>query len=177
MEIRYNQTVKDYYNAHKYIGKHLNLSTKWRYLASLTGGAFGLLAALGLISIGKHYDKFGSFGTEELNFGLLAIGAAIAILIIGLSIYNCKVKPLIFEPNGLYLSPLVFEITSDYLLHRMGDNLHQFQWKYIRVVEQANNYIFIFIDRGAALYVPRHAFESDELFDQFFQELKSHASE
>jgi len=57
MEIEYTQTTTDYYNAYKHISRRLNSSTKWRYLATLTGVVFGFLLAFGFISIIKFYEK------------------------------------------------------------------------------------------------------------------------
>ena len=175
MEIEYKQTTTDYYNAYKHIGRRVNASTRWRYLATLSGGAFGLLIALGVISIGKYYEKYGYLESEELNFGLSAIAIGTIILIIGLKIYSLNVRPLIFEKNGLYLSPQTFRIEEECLLHHMGDNQYRYLWKYVKEVEKTENYIYVFLDRGAALYIPRHGFESNENYKSFYEALYSHA--
>lgn len=175
MEIEYKQTASDYYNAYKHISKRLNASTKWRYLATFSGGIFGLLLALGVISVGKFYEKYSFIESEELNFGLSAIAIGTIILIVGLKIYSSKVRPLIFEENGLYLSPQKFEIHQDYLLQSMGENQYRYQWKYVKEVEKTNEYIYLYIDRGAALYIPRHGFASDESYDAFYEALYSSA--
>ena len=175
MEIEYKQTASDYYNAYKHISRRLNKSTKWRYLATFSGGIFGLLFALGVISIGKFYEKYSFIHSEELNYGLSAIAIGTVILIVGLKIYSSKVRPLIFEEDGLYLSPQKFEIHQDYLLQKMGENQYRYKWRYVKEVEKTKDYIYIFIDRGAALYIPRHGFESEEQYESFCEALNSHA--
>ena len=90
MEIEYKQRVDDYWNAYRYISKRLNSSTRWRYLATLSGAAFGLLIALGVISIGKHYEKYRYLESADLNYGLMLVLVSVVILITGLSIYNKK---------------------------------------------------------------------------------------
>ena len=177
MEIEYKQTTSDYYNAYKHISRRLNASTKWRYLATISGGIFGLLLVLGVISIGKFYEKYSFIESEELNFGLSAIAIGTAVLIVGLKIYSSKVRSLIFEENGLYLSPQKFQIEENFLLQSLGENQYRYLWKYVKEVEKTKEYIYLFIDRGAALYIPRHAFSSDENYDAFYESLYSHAKQ
>ncbi len=175
MEVEYKQTTSDYYSAYRHISRRLNASTKWRYLATLSGGAFGLLLALGVISISKFYEKYRFLESEELDFGLSAIAVGTVILVIGLNVYNSKVKQLIFEENGLYLSPQKFQIEQESLLHSMGDNQYRYLWKYVKEVEKTQDCIYVFLDRGAALYIPRHGFDSDEKYNTFYDALYSHA--
>jgi len=175
VEIEYKQTASDYYNAYKHISRRLNASTKWRYLATLSGGIFGLFLALGVVSIAKFYEKYSFLESAELNFGLSAIAIGTAILIVGLKIYSSKVRPLIFEENGLYLSPQKFQIEQEFLLQSMGENKYRYLWRYVKEVEKTKEYIYLFLDRGAALYIPRHGFASDEEYDAFYEELYSHA--
>jgi len=177
MEVEFIQTTTDYYNAYKHICRRLNASTKWRYLATLSGVAFGVLFTIGLISIGKYYEKYSYLDSQELNNGLSAIAIGTIILIIGLKIYNMKVRPLIFEEKGLYLSPQKFKIEKDSLLQYLGENQYRYLWKYVKEVEKTSDYIFVFLDRGAALYIPRHAFESNEKYVSFCMELLAHAQQ
>lgn len=174
MEIEYVQRVGDYWNAYRYISKRLNFSTRWRYLATFSGVASGLLITLGAISIGKHYEKYPYLESEELNYGLILVLVSVVILITGLVLYNKKIRPLLFEEGGLYLSVQKFIIGDDCLTQYMGDNEHKYQWKYVQDVERTNEYIYIFLDRAVALYIPRHGFKSDEEYVSFYEALKSH---
>jgi len=176
MEIQFRQKVGDYYNAYKHISRRLNASTRWRYLAVFSGGAFGLLVTFGLISIAKHYEKYHYLESEELNYGLMLVLGAVVILIVGIAVYNKKIRPLIFEEGGLYLSTQKFKISNDCLIQYMGENEYKYQWKYVNDVEKTNKYIFIFLDRAAALYIPRHGFESAELYSAFYEKLNMHAN-
>jgi len=174
MEIEYKQRISDYWNAYRHISKRLNASTRWRYLATFSSVAFGLLVTLGVIFIGKHYEKYQYLESEELNYGLMFVLVSIVVLFIGLATYNKKIRPLIFEEDGLYLSTQKFKISDDCLTQFMGDNEHKYQWKYVQDIEKTNEYIFIFLDRATALYIPRHALKSDEEYALFYEALKSH---
>lgn len=174
MEIQYKQRVEDYYNAYKYISRRLNSTTRWRYLSTLSGGAFGLLVTLGVISIGKHYQKYKYFESEELNYGLAFLGIGVIVLIVGIWIYNKNIRPLIFEDDWLYLSLQKFIVNDECLVQKMGENEHKYQWQYVKSIEKTNEYIFVFIDRAAALYIPRHAFSSEQDYAAFHEALQSH---
>jgi len=151
MKVEFSQTHHDYYNAYQHISARVGKSTRWRYLATASGALFGFLLVIGAMSIFDHYEKYSYFENTELTFGLKLIVLAFVILIVGLKIYNVKVKPLIFEKGGLFLSQLSFQIENDYLVHFMADDRHEYRWENMKEIEKTEGYIFIFLDRGAAL--------------------------
>lgn len=174
MKVELSQTHQDYYNAYQYISARLGKSTRWRYLAIGVGVFFGALFIIGSMSIWEHYEKYSYLQNAELTFGITLIVLAFIILFVGLKIYNLKVRPLIFEKDGLFLSKLSFHIESDYLVHFMSDNRYEYRWKNMQEVEKTESYIFIFLDRGVALYIPRHGFKSDQEYEVFYNELAKH---
>lgn len=174
MEIEFRQVTSDYYNAYRHISKRVCYSTKWRYLATLSGGIFGFSLAFGAISIAKFYEKYSFLPKDELDFGIGIILVGSMVLVIGLKVYNSKVRPLIFDSNGLFLSTQIYKIEDNHLFHDLGGTHHFYQWECVREVEQTSEYIFVFIDLGAALYIPRHGFSSDEQYNEFYNELKLH---
>jgi len=175
MEIEYRQVTADYYNAYRHISKRLCATTKWRHLNTVAGVIFGLSLVTGVVSITKFYDKHPYLSKDDLNFGIWAIAIGTALVILSLRIFGSKVRPLIFESGGLFLSPQSFKIEETHLSHKMGESEHYYQWKYVKEIEQTPGYIFVFIDRGAALYIPRHGFESEEQYNEFTKELSVHA--
>ncbi|MBN4078692.1 YcxB family protein [Gammaproteobacteria bacterium AH-315-C21] len=56
----------------------------------------------------------------------------------------------------------------------MGENKYRYLWKYVREVEKTESCIYVFLDRGADLYIPRHAFELEEKYGSFYEALNSH---
>ena len=175
MKVEYHQTHKDYFNAYAHVSARANKSTKWRYLATFSGAAFGFLLVIGVMAILKHYEHYEYLENEELSFGIKAIVLAFITLFIGLKIYSIKTKPLIFEKNGLYLSLLSFEIQKEYLVHCMAENRHEYRWKYVQEIEKTKNCIYIFLDTGVALYIPKHGFPSEEAYEAFYNVLNDHA--
>lgn len=174
MEIKYQASITDHYAASKHTNRKFCLSTKWRYLSTFACGVFGFSLAVGCVSIIKFYEKYDFLPKEKLNFGLSAIIIGTLILFVGSRLYNSKARPLIFNQNGLFLAPRLCRIESNHLYIQLGDSQHIYQWKYVNEIEQTKDYIFIFIDRSAALYIPRHGFNSDEQYNEFFNTLNSH---
>jgi len=174
MEIEYRQVTADYYNAYRHISKRVCSRTRWRYLNMVAGGIFGFSLVAGAASITKFYDKYPYLPKDELNFGIWVIAIGAALVFISLKVFGSKVRPLIFESGGLFLSPQSYKIEEAHLSHKMGESDHYYQWKCVKEVEQTPEYIFVFIDRGAALYIPRHGFESDEQYNKFTKELNLH---
>lgn len=175
MEIEYQQTAADFYTANKHVYSRLYASTRWRFVLLIAGIVMGFTFVWGTLSIGDFYEKYEVLGLENLTSGLIAITIGAISFTAGVLIYNAKVRPLIFEEGGLFLSPIKFIIREEHLLHTMGDNEHYYQWKYVKEVEKTKECIYIFIDRAAALYIPRHAFSSEEEYGAFFDELSLRA--
>ena len=174
MKVEYRQTHQDYFDAYTHISARVNKSTKWRHLATLSVAAFGFLLVIGVMSILKHYEHYRCFENEELNFGIKLIVLAFVTLFIGLRVYSSKIKPLIFEKNGLFLSLLSFEIQKEYLVHYMAENRHEYRWKYVQEIEKTKKCIYIFLDRGVALYIPKHGFPDEETYEAFYDALNDH---
>ncbi|SHO57061.1 YcxB family protein [Vibrio quintilis] len=174
MEITYKPTYSDFCEATKYIERQVVRSTKWRYLRVLSKIILVTLFALGLMSIIRYYEKFSFISHQELTEGLLAIEFGIIIFFIISRIYHKKIRALMFEDGWLYLSTNhQFRIEQDYLLLKIRENQHQYRWKYVRKTEKTKSYIFIFMDRGSALFIARHSFQSDEHYNTFYTQVTS----
>ena len=73
--------------------------------------------------------------------------------------------------------PQKFIINQDCLIQFLGENENRYLWKYFKNIEKTESCIYMFLDRGAALYIPRHAFESEEKYESFYESLKYHVSQ
>lgn len=171
MQVQFKQTTDDYYNAIKHVGRRLYSSTKWRFIIIFSGVIFGFLLVHGTTSIYKFYKIYGALDTHNLDNGLIALLAGVVILIVGFKIYLTQARPLIFAKDGVFLSLQTFVIDDDYLIHFLGRNESHYLWDSILEVEKTKTFIFMFIDRGAALYIPRHAFNSDDEYAVFYNAL------
>ncbi|MEM7358951.1 MAG: YcxB family protein [Pseudomonadota bacterium] len=172
MEIEYRQTAADYYNAVKHINRRLHGASQWRYFLLMAFVVVVILFFWGAILIGDFYEKNSLVDLSELNFAFIVMTLGSIIFCASILYYNAKIKPLIFKEGGLYLSTHKFLIKQEHLLHTMGDNQHIYQWKYVQDIEKTKDYIFIFIDHAAALYIPRHGFSSDEEYDEFNERVR-----
>ncbi len=171
MIVNFKQTTKDYITASKYISKKLSLKTKWRYLGLFSTFSFGVLLVIGLVLIKEHYVLYPWFESSELNKGLITIAIGTSILIVGMFIYTKIYQSKMFSKDGLFLSNQEFKIEKEHLFQNMGGNKYYYQWKHIKEIEKTNNFIFLFIDNGVAIYIPHHAFENDDEYENFYNAL------
>lgn len=170
MEIEYKQNRADYFNALKFISRQLTASTRWRYLLIFSYMLWFGFMVLGILLIRKHYIDH-SVLSYSLDIGLMSIAASIIFLLVGSTIYTIKARPLVFKKDGLYLSTQKIQIKPECLMQYLGENEYKYQWRYIHRTIKTKKYIYVFVDSFVALYIPRHAFSSEEQYSAFFDEL------
>lgn len=137
----------------------------------MLGGVFGFSLALGLVAIGKFYEKYQFLDFYELTWGLGIMCLGFVVFIFGLRWYNGAIKRKIFNPDGLYQSLHSISLTDTHLLMTVRNNKYTYAFSDILNVEENAGYVFAFIDNGAALYIPSKAFASEEAKKNFVDEL------
>ncbi len=172
MEFQYRQDIGDYKIAQKYICRELTGKSLWRFVPVATGVVFGLCAMLGVMSIGKHYQKYSFLNHYELNWGLGAIALGVAVLIAGLSVYNRVITQQSFDPKGLFRDLHTVALTDSHLAISVRNNQYRYAYEDMLRVEENTGYVFIFIDDGAALYFPVKAIGGDEAKAAFIHEVQ-----
>ncbi len=176
MEIEFKQTTADYFNTSKYIGRYLSASTKFRYVMIVSVGFSLMLISFGTLLLLQHYDT-STFVSKKLDNGLMMLVIGVTSLIIGFKLYSFRLSKLIFSENGIFLSTQKFKIEDNYLLLYMGANEFKYNWKTFKNIEKTDDYIYLFIDRGVALYIPRHGFQTIENYDDFYNAIKHQVHE
>jgi hypothetical protein len=171
MEVQFQQSVNDYYAAQRYVCRKIVRGSYWRFVPGVLGGVFGFSLALGLVSIGKFYEKYQFLDFYELNWGLGIMCLGFVAFIFGLRWYNRAIKPKIFNPDGLYRSLHSISLTDTHLVMTVRNNKYTYAYSDILKVEEDAGYVFAFIDNGAALYIPSKAFVSEETKKDFINEL------
>lgn len=173
MEIKYQPDTNDYYAAQQYICRSLVRDSVWHFAPRICGGIFGLCLALGAVAIGKFYDKYKSLDFYELNWGLGTITLGFFCLIYGLHLYNRAIKLRTFNPGGLYQSPHNINLANDAMVVTVKKNRYTYSYDDVLKVDDDKNYVYIFIDNGAAFYIPVNSFENTETKKAFISELSS----
>ncbi len=173
MEVQYQPDTNDYYAAQQYICRSVARDSLWRFVPKVLGGIFGFCIAIGAVAIGKFYDKYEFLDFNELNWGLGIIALGFISLVFGLRSYNQAIKPRMFNRDGLYQSPHKVSLTNDNMLVTVKDNKYTYSYGDVLRVEDDNNYVYVFIDNGAALYIPTKSFQTAEAKKAFINELSN----
>ena len=176
MEITFTQNINDYYNAYKYISRRLGKSTKWRFIPFIGSVSFGFFIAIGILTIISHYKSHGVSEPHTVHIALAAIALAFIIPYICNKLFHKLTKSLIFKEGGLYLSPQRFIISDTQLTHYVGECESLYPWKYILEIVKENDCLYLFIDRGVAMYIPCHAFSTVAQYNEFYEALNKHAA-
>lgn len=173
MEVQYQPDINDYYAAQKYICRSVARGSFWRFVPKVVGSIFGFCFVLGAIAVGKFYDKYNFLNFYELNWGLGIIVLGFVILVFGLSSYNRAIKPRMFNPEGLYRSPHKISLGDDNILVTVKNNKYTYSYGDILRVDDDQYYVYVFMDGGAALYIPTRSFETVEVKKAFINELSN----
>lgn len=173
MEVQYQPDTNDYYAAQQYICRSVARDSLWRFVPKVLGGIFGFCIAIGAVAIGKFYDKYEFLEFNELNWGLGIITLGFVSLVFGLRSYNRAIKPRMFNRGGLYQSPHTISLTNDNMLVTVKSNKYTYSYSDVLRIEDDNNYVYVFIDNGAALYIPAKSFQTAEAKKAFINELSN----
>jgi hypothetical protein len=173
MEVQYQPETNDYYAAQQHICRSVARDSAWRFVPKVLGGIFGFCIALGAIAIGKFYDKYKFLDLYELNWGLGIIALGFIVLVFGLRSYNRAIKPRMFNPEGLYRSPHKISLANDNMVVTVKNNKYAYSYGDVLRVDDDQNYVYVFIDNGAALYIPAKTFKTAEAKKAFISELSN----
>jgi len=171
MEVQYRPNTSDYYAAQQHICRSVVRNSCSRFLPISLGGIFGICLAIGMLAILKFYDKYRFFHHYELNWGLGLIGLGFIAFIFGVRLYNRAIKSRMFNPDGLFQSTHTITIADDHLLVVVKNNEYTYSYRDILRVEDDLSYVYIFVDNGAAFYIPTKAFGTTEAKKSFINTL------
>ena len=175
MEIKYQTTTDDYWDAQKYVRDSVGRRGSRKISANLVGGVFWFFTALGVISIYNFYYHNPNYNFSELDLGIssLVIGI-IAFVILG-RMYNRQLKTSMFDPEGVFRSLHYLSLEDDCIVIKTKKNVYKYSYGDVYRIEASKNLLLVFVDNGAALYIPKNAFGDDQEKTDFVAEVKSRA--
>lgn len=171
MRLQFQQDVNDYYAAYRYISRRMMHGTGWRYAPHVMGAVAGCSLMLGFISLLKFFERYRRFDLYELTWGLGAMGVGAVVFVLGVYVHNRLAKGRIFDPDGLYRSPHTVNLTDTHLVMAVRSNKYTYAYRDMLRVEENRAYVYVFIDSGAALYIPTKAFANEKSKREFLREL------
>ena len=91
-------------------------------------------------------------------------------------IFETIARKVLFRPDGYGTSPQHFRIQGDALVHTTRSSSSSFSWPDIEEVDKTRDYIFLFLDRGLAIYISKRGFVDDATYGAFFEQLVAKVS-
>ena len=162
MEVQYQPDTHDYYVAQQYVSRSVVRGSYWRMVPKILGGIFGFCFALGAIAIVNFYNTSRLSNLYELTWGLALTAIGLVVLFFGSYMYNRVLKSRMFGPAGPYRSQHTIRLDSHHMVVTVNNNKYSYSYSGILRVDEDRNYVYVFIDNGAAFYIPSKAFESTE---------------
>jgi hypothetical protein len=103
------------------------------------------------------------------------IGSAAAMIMV-IVIARWQIRRLAPAEDGLILGPKQVEICDDGLRQSSRHHESLFRWSLISGAVITSQYVFVMLDRAAAVIVPRRAFKSEAERAQFVSEINKRAA-
>lgn len=172
MEVRYRHNVDDMKSAQKYICQRLMSRRIWRFAPVVGGAIFGLLSVVGVMSFLDFYRHYSALGLERLTWGLASFVIGTVALVVGMRLYTRDVMRHSFTPEGVLLGEHTVALQDAALIMSVNHSQYRYGYADMLTVESDNRYVYVFIDRGLALYIPSRAFASETARTDFIRDLQ-----
>lgn len=173
MEVVYQPDTNDYFAAQKYICRSVLRTSYWRFVPNILGGIFGFSLTLGILVLLQAFDRPKSHVLSELNWGLGLIVIGFVVVYVGSRPYNRALRARMFNPHGLYCSQHKISLGNDHMVVSVKNNTYTYSFGDVLRVEDDLNYVYVFIDNGAAIYIPARAFSNTESKKSFINGLSN----
>ncbi len=171
MEVTAKHNAKDYFAASGHIFKRMFSDSPSRYIFNILGGIYGFFCAMCAVLLFQFLEKYHGQYRSIIVFALASVILAFIIGIISKYIWQALSAIQMYRPDGYATAPNRFSIEDDAFVSSTRGSVSRTAWKDIESVEKTKDYIFIFIDRGLAMYITRRAFSDDTAFEAYFNEL------
>lgn len=81
-----------------------------------------------------------------------------------------------FRPGGFFFRPKTFSFTEKGLIQRSQFFEEVTAWSAIEGIEEDDSYLYFFLDRGTATYIPKQAFPDAKSFQDFLSAARQFVS-
>jgi hypothetical protein len=177
MNVIANHTAKDYYAAVRHISRRMFADSPSRHIVGMLGGLYGFCLGIAAMFIAQFLGKYSGSNRDLLVW---ALGAIILGFVSGVTakyLYGGLAARLLFRPNGYGSGPHRFSIEGSGLVHQCRNSSSQTSWKDIETVEKTKDFIFVYLDRGLAIYIARRSFPDEASYEGFFSALNAKVSD
>lgn len=174
MEITFQLTPDDFWNALRYQLRRAARSSPLRYLAIGWNFLWGFLVGIGSMLLYRYALDLYCVDDKRLIWGVSFAFAGIAVLVLNPVVAVYVQKRVMFAKGGFYTAMQSITIDDGHLLHRCSATESRIAWADIVAVEEDATYLYIFLDQGMAIPIPRRAFDDSASFHNFAGALAAH---
>ena len=174
-EIKYTTTAEHYSDVQKYLRKTVGRECKKNISVKIYSWIFLFFAVFSVVTIHDFYHQHPRYNLSQLDLGILSIIIGFVALLMFNRSYNRLLLANTFKSDGVYRSQHTLSLNEADVEVKTKNNVYYYSYADILRVEENNNLIFLFIDNGAAIYLPVGAFLDNQEKNKFITEVKKRA--
>ena len=177
MEVTFQLTSDDYWKTLRYQLRRAAQSSPLRFLPIGWGFLYGILLGIGSMLLYRYASDFYCTNDRRLIWGLWFALAGVVTLALNPYVSAFIYKRVLFLKDGYYCSRQTLMVEDSHLIHRCSATESKIAWSDVLAVEEDQNYLYVFLDRGLSIPIPGRSFQDRSAFHQFMAALSSHVSQ
>lgn len=176
MEVTFQLTPEDYWKTLRHQLRRATQPTPLRFLPLAWSFLYGILLGVGGMILYRYASEFYGTNSKQLIWGLWFALAGVIMLALNPYVSTFIYKRVLFQKGGYYCSPQTLVVEDSYLFHRCSATESKIAWSDVLTVEEDKGYLYVVLDRGLSIPIPRYSFQDRTAFHQFMAALTSHIS-
>lgn len=176
MEITVNYAISDGANAQRYVTRRMYRGSAWRFLPLSWNVLYGLFLGMGGMLLYRFGTEYCGPSDQRLNWGLWLVFAGVVFLVTLGLVNGIAARKVLFRPGGHFLSPQTFSLSPNGLSQRSAHCEYLTGWEAIESIEEDKSYLYLFLDRGLATYIPKRSFPDTATYSDFAKQVDHYAS-
>jgi hypothetical protein len=177
MEITVNYTVADCANAQRYVTRRMYRGSAWRLLPFSWSVLYGFTLGLGGMLLYRFGIEYCGPSDQRLTWGLWLVFAGVVFLATLGFVNGIAARKVVFRPNGHFLSPHTFALSPAGLIQSTEHCEYRTGWEAVEAVEEDKYYLYLFLDRGLATYIPKRSFPDVAAYEDFAKQVDQYVSQ
>lgn len=173
MQITTKYLASDYLRAQIFKIKNLQQDFLWLQMFHII--ICGLAAFLMFYGIFKLWG-FAKYFSECSGFSraFFSAIAGVSLLTVSKYVYDQMFFRATYHPTSIVCSVHTFSLTDSALIDNSEYSERKIYWNKIKTIERDTHNIYFILDRSYILFVPLHAFESEEACKAFLERAMWH---
>lgn len=176
MEITARYTPADGPTAQKYITRRMFRGSPWRHVPFFWNFLWGFLIGTGGMLLFRFTADYCGPTDRRLTCGLGLLLGGVLVLATASKVAQSASRKVLFRPGGSSFGPQIFTVTDTALVQQSNTGEIKTVWSAFEGIEEDKNYLYLFLDRGFATFIPRRAFPDQSAYQEFAALINRHVS-